>query len=811
MNKLFTKIASLTLGLALAAGAGAFLGSRAAEGVNAVETNLTTFDFEDDGAHRPNTSNSYSSNTYEQHGVNISLTSADSVITGTPLFGSANVMMRIAKETTNSATMIIGPIDYSSDDVEITGYSYYAKGVNSLTLTSSYSTNGSSWTQGETHVNVNSSNKYTSSTISVDSPSAFYIKLDVTVTNGTSTKSNRDTQVDDVVIFGETTSVTPLESISCSSQEIQVANSLNLSSAVTFVPSNATNKNLSFEIKEGSEYIDITSDGVVTAKASGNATITITPEDTSGGATPIDVVVSTTALPAPGITVGNQYVFYAVDSTNGNYEMTGLASSVGTAASFTGDVPSCSYILDTEEGYYENTVAFKNGTKYLALTSAGNNIHSETSITANSSWIVNWDSSTNAAVVKNAVFQNRSIQFNYNNGNARFAAYVLEGQVALSLYEYVEHALVDFTIDSEVSVYKTGTATIGVTYNPADASDKTLSWSSDDTSIATVDSNGVVTGVAVGTTTITATKVIDEFNVERTCTVTVLNNVSAHRGTNDDPFNVADAVQVAKGVFVEDPDGTAIDLTKEYYVYGMITEAVTRTTSTLTFWIGDNASQTSAATGGFEVFKAAKVYGEALGTRYDSDNKVKADFVVEDYVKVKSTLTVYNGIPETTQNVADIVYSSRIEAGSYSAEVVAFAEDLLGYTCDEDGKTAPSVEAWGNFATFYAGDTLSADDKTALIGAPAVEHEVPTTNDEKVEAAMAKYDYIVGKYNKTLGFTEDYPDFIERDPAPLKNIRTETIGYNSTNTAIIVVSVIAIVSVSSIGVLLVLKRRKNHI
>lgn len=809
MNKLFTKIASLTLGLALAAGAGAFLGSRAAEGVNAAPSAFMTFDFEDESAHRTSGTNNYSEagNTYSENGATIQTSFADSVTSGTPLSGSANILGRVAKNTTNSPSVIIGPIDLSTYNV--TGFSYLAKTPAAFTLTASYSTDGTNWTVGETHTSESSKKTFTSSTLAVMEPSAFYIKIVMSVAS--STTSNRDGQIDDIKIIGESTGTAALESISCPDQTVGVTSGVDLASQITFTPNDASNKTVSFAVKEGAENIELTSEGVVTALKGGSSTVTITPEDTSGGATPIDVVVTTTALPAPGITVGNQYVFYAIDSTNGNYEMTGLASSVGTAASFTGDVPSCSYILDTEEGYYENTVAFKNGTKYLALTSAGNNIHSETSITANSSWIVNWDSSTNAAVVKNAVFQNRSIQFNYNSGNPRFAAYVLEGQVALSLYEYVEHALVDFTIDSEVSVYKTGTATIGVTYNPADASDKTLSWSSDDTSIATVDSNGVVTGVAVGTTTITATKVIDEFNVERTCTVTVLNNVSAHRGTVDDPFNVADAVQVANGIFVEDPDGTAIDLTKEYYVYGMITETVNRTTSTLTFWIGDNASQTSASTGGFEVYKAAKVYGEALATRYDSNEKVAADFQVEDYIKVKSTLTVYKGAAETTGDTADIVYSSRIEAGSYSAEVVAFAVQLLGYTCDEDGKTAPSVEEWGNFATFYAGDTLSADDKTALIGAPAVEHEVPTTNDEKVEAAMAKYDYIVGKYNKTLGLTEDYPDFIERNPAPLKNIRTETIGYNSTNTAIIVVSVIAIASVSSIGVLLVLKRRKNHI
>jgi hypothetical protein len=145
---------------------------------------------------------------------------------------------------------------------------------------------------------------------------------------------------------------------------------------------------------------------------------------------------------------------------------------------------------------------------------------------------------------------------------------------------------------------------------------------------------------------------------------------------------------------------------------------------------------------------------------------------------------------------------------------LAFINNLLSYTCDEDGKTAPSKSVWSDLNTQYnatGDDSIPTEDKDLFKSITAVEHKTPVTTREKVEQAMAKYDYIVGKYNKTLKLAEDYPDFIERDPAPLKNIRTETIGYNSTNTAIIVVSVIAIVSVSSIGVLLVLKRRKNHI
>lgn len=61
--------------------------------------------------------------------------------------------------------------------------------------------------------------------------------------------------------------------------------------------------------------------------------------------------------------------------------------------------------------------------------------------------------------------------------------------------------------------------TLTVTYDPVDANtNKALTWSSSNTSIATVDANGKVTGVAAGTATITATTA---NNKTASCTVTV--------------------------------------------------------------------------------------------------------------------------------------------------------------------------------------------------------------------------------------------------------------------------------------------------
>ncbi|MBS3966751.1 MAG: Ig domain-containing protein, partial [Truepera sp.] len=112
----------------------------------------------------------------------------------------------------------------------------------------------------------------------------------------------------------------------------------------------------------------------------------------------------------------------------------------------------------------------------------------------------------------------------------------------------VPPAVTSVTINEpDQSVVVGGTFTFTATVDAVGGANPAVTWSSSDETVATVDTNGVVTGVAVGTATITATSVFNSA-ISDTVTVTVTATPPAP-AVNSVTINEPDQRVVVGGTF----------------------------------------------------------------------------------------------------------------------------------------------------------------------------------------------------------------------------------------------------------------------
>lgn len=279
----------------------------------------------------------------------------------------------------------------------------------------------------------------------------------------------------------------------------------------TISPSNASNKGVTWS-SGNTSVATVNTSGVVTAKGVGKATITATAKgDTSKKAT-CTVTVTAASVPTSTISLNKQ----STELTVGGTETLTVTRT-----------PSCA----------TDTISWTSSNTNIATVSGGE-VEAKAPGTTTITATVNGKTATCTVTVKAVTVDVTSVEITNCGGAIR--------------------------IDE--------TTTLGVTVKPDNATNKNVTWSSDDTSIATVE-NGVVTGRGVGQTIIRATSVSNS-DATNTCVVNVRNKTVPVQISNDincpadkiyingNEYNYADS---ANWIYVEPGTSVVMKATRSGY------------------------------------------------------------------------------------------------------------------------------------------------------------------------------------------------------------------------------------------------------
>ena len=359
----------------------------------------------------------------------------------------------------------------------------------------------------------------------------------------------RVTSTSNSSVYGElliTVNAIPVTNISVtsSSTELEEGEKVQLSVAVT--PNNATNQNVTWSSSyEGVATVD--SSGLVTAVSSsihnGQTTITATAVDGSAVFGTIDITVTPkTVSPDEGsysllsgsLEVGSYVIFASTDDNGSAYACGGQSSNVRSAVEVTianskieKTAASNFRAFLVGEGKTSGTYSFYDTVEeaYLCSVTSGsnNNIGTQATLAENGSWSVSGTAS--ASITAQGSYTKNSLRYNYNNGNPRFSCYGSTSQLArpaifVKAGQVVYPSSLSVTTSSS-SIAVGGTTQLTVGYTPTSTTYKDVTYSSSNTSVATVSNTGLVTGVGNGTATITVTGYDGTKNITATIDITV--------------------------------------------------------------------------------------------------------------------------------------------------------------------------------------------------------------------------------------------------------------------------------------------------
>ena len=238
------------------------------------------------------------------------------------------------------------------------------------------------------------------------------------------------------------------------------------------------------------------------------------------------------------------------------------------------------------------------------------------------------------------------------------------------------HPVTSVALDlTSVTLIKGKTKTLSPTIYPENATNTSVTWSSNTTSVATVSTDGVVTAVAVGSAIITVTTT--DGSKTATCSVTVK---ELPAGALSGAFSVSDTKQV-------------------YFAKGNLWYA--SNTKTFSFEDTQYASQPTLNKNHQDVFRHATKIDEA--TTILTENELKISANVNDFNKVSGNILFTNSSPA--------VANANFTVGGVKGKYRALSKDEWTYLLARSGK----LKKWVKIDNQYVGFVIAPDDYTGTI------------------------------------------------------------------------------------------------
>lgn len=339
-------------------------------------------------------------------------------------------------------------------------------------------------------------------------------------------------------------------SLNSTSAPMTVGDTKSLTATIT--PANAANKNVLWS-SSNTSVATVSTSGVVTAKAVGAATITCTAADGSGKSATCYVTVTSSSnlLDRSEVvttnTAGATVSFSTTDtyewewdsansrmmSTNYNVNSSTSQTTINISTTKSTDL-SFAYAISSESRYDKLTITLDETTIVDAISGTTSGTYNGTLTSGSHILILKYSKDSSS-----------------KSGDDR--AYFSNLQLKLSTVLVTGISLNSPSASLTVGDTKSLTATI----TPTNATNKNVTWSSNNTSVATVGTSGVVTAKAAGTAIISCTAV-DGSGKSATCSITVTPTIIDGDANGDRDVDVSDVALAVEYILGHNPSGFVV-------------------------------------------------------------------------------------------------------------------------------------------------------------------------------------------------------------------------------------------------------------